>query len=87
VKGGDDVPKTRHDVDYGPAWADVIREFGNPLGGEPVHSPSPVFDRPDEVYGPFATDADWQVPDTIEELPVIPATPEATEATEAVDQS
>lgn len=61
TKGGDDVPKSRHDVDYGPAWNSAVAEFGNPLGGEPTHSGVPTFERPDEVYGPFSDDRDWAV--------------------------
>lgn len=51
------MPKARFDVDYGPAWAALVDEFGSPLGGEPTHSDAPAFDRSDvDVYGPFITD-------------------------------
>lgn len=51
------MPKTRHDVDYGPVYGAVIEEFGDPLGGEPVHSGTPEFDLTNaDVYGPFVAD-------------------------------
>lgn len=74
MEGGDDVPKSRHDVDYGPAWDSVIAEFGNPLGGEPTHSDAPAFERPEDVYAPFSDDRDWLVPE--------PGKVEVDEATE-----
>ncbi len=50
------MPKARHVVDYGDNWETLVQELGDPLGGEPIHSTSPEFTQPDDVYGPFVTD-------------------------------